>query len=178
MTNKGFNVRKIAIALVFNCFAALAYAQGESADVVRLANMLLEGSWPALEAGFPIILSGMEAKLQPHVSERAAKTLSAKMSERLNRENLSKFYAVLLSTQMKNDELNELSAFLNFPTGQKYLKMSGDVTTNTKLMMPLMKEACELAALELSGTDKEKISAVCRGFAAVAQTGAGEVCKP
>ena len=62
MTNKGFNVRKIAIALVFNCFAALAYAQGESADVVRLANMLLEGSWPALEAGFPIILSGMEAK--------------------------------------------------------------------------------------------------------------------
>lgn len=170
-------MKKTLAALALCCATSLCAAQAKVPEAKQLADMLIESNWPTVQATFPMLFAGMEANLKRSMTENSAKTFREKLAERLTRENISRVYAESLSQQFDAEEISEIATFFRSPTGKKYLRSNSDVSKNAKMMLPVVREACESAAQDLSGNDKVAMSSVCACLANTDQQSPTSKCK-
>ena len=142
--------------------SSISAAQVVTYESVRLADMLIEGTWQTMEQSFPAMITGLESDLRSGgATERASKVLAEETRRTLTRDNFTRFIAQALSEKLNEGELREIGAFLNSGAGQKWLRMSNDISASLKFLLPMVRQACDAANRQLSASDRGSLSKAC-----------------
>ena len=82
-------------------FSSISAAQVVTYESVRLADMLIEGTWQTMEQSFPAMITGLESDLRSGgATERASKVLAEETRRTLTRDNFTRFIAQALSEKL------------------------------------------------------------------------------
>jgi len=139
-----------------------ASAQTVSFESVRLADAMLNTTWPGMEASLPLIISGFKGQLKSGgASERASEVLSEEFQRNNTKENFAKSLALLLSESFSEAELKELAAFLLSPVGQRYLRLNSDAMKSPRFVLSMFNDACLTSARRLTASEWASIASIC-----------------
>jgi hypothetical protein len=148
------------VGLLFTLLACAA--QTVSFDSVRLADMLLEATWPSTEKALPLLMSGLKSQLVAGgAADGPSRVFSEELQRSMTRENMSRSLAPFLSETFSDAEMKELVVFMRSPLGQKYLRMTNDISSGTRIIQPIAKQACEASQKRLSATDYASLVGIC-----------------
>lgn len=146
-------------ALLFTLFACAA--QTLSFDSVRLADILLEATWPSTEKSIPLLVTGLKSQLVAGgTPDGPSRVFSEELQRGMTRENMSRYLAPVLSETFSDAEMKELLAFMRSPLGQKYLRMNNDISGN-RFIEPIAKQACGAAQKRLSTSEYSSLASIC-----------------
>ena len=139
-----------------------AQSQSITYEAVRLSEIFLDSTWSSQEQSIPLLIAGIEAQLrQAGASERVATVFPRELKRSLNRDNLGKAFAAVLSQQLTSDESKDLIAFLQSSLGRKYLSLSKEITNSPAFSAQLFKPACDQVTSQLSSSEKVVLQSFC-----------------
>lgn len=144
--------------------STLANAQQASLESIRLADLLIEASWPTMNQMMPMVIAGFTAQVRASGKATPASEVFIEELRKafLDRDTVARGFAVALSQQYSTQELLEITAFMQSPTGRKYLRFSTDPRATTAFIAPVLKQACDLARPRLSAAEQAELNAVCK----------------
>lgn len=150
------------------CLTAAAttlHAQNVSFESVRIAESITQTTWDSVEKSLPTLALGLESQFRASgATEKASKVFAEEMKRSMNRENLTKALAQMLTESFNSDELAELAAFVQSKVGKKYLELSKEMGTNPKHIFHILRLACAAANAQLGTIDRGSISSACSRF--------------
>lgn len=152
------------LAAVALATSTLANAQQASLESIRLADVLVEASWPTMVQMMPVIIGGLTAQVRASGKATPASEVFIEELRKafMDRDAVARGLAVALAQQYSTQELLEISAFMQSPTGRKYLRFSSDPRATTAFIAPVLKQACDLARPRLSAAEQVELNSVCR----------------
>lgn len=144
--------------------STLANAQQASLESIRLADVLIEASWPTMVQMMPMVITGLTAQVRSRGKASPASEVFIEELHKafLDRDTVARGLAVALAQQYSTQELLEITAFMQSPTGRKYLRFSTDARATTAFVAPVLKQACDLARPRLGAADQAELNSVCR----------------
>jgi hypothetical protein len=154
-------IRSLGAIVLLSGVLACA-AQPVSFDSVRLADVLLESSWPAIERMTPLFVAGLKSQLVTGgMTDTASRVLSEEIQRSMTRETMSRALAIILSDRFTETETKELLGFMRSPLGEKYLQTNNDISSGTRLARPIFKQACDASLKRLSAADRSSLASAC-----------------
>jgi hypothetical protein len=152
------------LAAIALAASTLVNAQQASVESVRLADVLIEASWPTMNQMMPVVIAGLAAQIRAGGKATPASEVFIEELHKafLDRDTVARGLAVALSQQYSTQELLEITAFMQSPTGRKYLQFSTDPRATTAFIAPVLKQACERARPRLGDAGRAELNPVCK----------------
>jgi hypothetical protein len=147
-----------------SCLGAIGVrAQSVTFESVKIAETLVAANWAQLEPIFQVVFSTLETNIKSAgATENASKVFVSEMQKAINKEGVAKEYAKLIAAKFSAEEQRELFVFLNSGTGQKFLALSRQSSTD-EFMAPMVKQACAGANSQLGFFDRGSLNRLCQG---------------
>jgi hypothetical protein len=155
-------VKRLVLTTCSVLAVSASNAQTVSYDAVRLAEQITESAWPSFEHTLGILGPGLEVEIRKSgATESAARAVVEEIRKLITRDNVARITATIISDKFTAPEMTELRGFLQSPAGRKYLDIFSDVS-NSSLMLPLLRQACEASERRLGFFDRGSINTFCR----------------
>jgi hypothetical protein len=153
------------IIFAFWMHVSPALAQNVSYDAARLANIVVEQSWPQFQQLLDTMKGGMISNLEKSgATKDASKVLTDEVLRGMNKSNLGRGYAQIITSEFTELETKQLLEFWSSPLAEKYNRVFISDKNLRGVMHVVMRDACNSANAQLSSVDRGSINSVCREF--------------
>lgn len=160
-------MKKIRLAVLAFVLAGSGGVQSQtvSFDAVKLADVFISNSWEGIAPLLEAAVAKLEVDLRNQgATEKAAKVLSDSLAQSMNKDNMNRAMAEMISERLNPAEQRELMTFLQSSLGQKYLSLSKGGEANTRFLGSIFKQACESANAQLGFFDRGSINRACASY--------------